>query len=256
MKIKVLGAFGSELPCCNLTAFLINDNVMLDAGTVSNVLSVDEQLRITHVVLSHAHLDHTKGLPFMADNVIGKIDEPVMVVAIKEVLETIQKHLMNNEVWPDFTIIPDSGKPVLKYHALEEAVENDVGCGLRLVPIRVNHTVPTTGYIIWEDDKAVVYSGDTKNTEDIWKVASGLGDKLKAVFMETSFPNRMRSLAEMSGHLTPEMLGQEISKIKGYDGPVFVYHVKSQYLIDIEREIDALGRKDVIVVRDEMEWEI
>jgi len=256
MKIKVLGAFGSEMPCCNLTGFLINDCVMIDAGTVSKALSVEEQVRISHVVLSHAHLDHTKGLPFMADNVVGKIEEPVKVVAINAVLDAIKAHLLNNEIWPDFTVIPDAGSPVLEYMPVEEGKENEVGCGLKLMPIRVKHTVPTTGFIIWEDDRAVVYSGDTKNTDEIWRVASGLGDKLKAVFLETSFPNRMRPLAELSGHLTPEMLGEEITKIKGYDGPIYVYHVKSQYLIDIEREIDALGRKDIIVVRDEMEWEI
>jgi cAMP phosphodiesterase len=256
MKIRVLGAFGSELPCCNLTGFLINNSIMIDAGTLSTALSIEEQVKISHVVLSHAHLDHTKGLPFMADNVIGKISEPVRVVAVPDVLDVIKAHLFNNKIWPDFTVIPTSDDPVLSYNDIPVNEKTELGRGLSIRPIWVNHTVPTTGFVIWDNDKAIVYSGDTRNTEEIWKVASELGDSLKAVFIETSFPNRMRPLAELSGHLTPEMLGEEVGKIKGYTGPVYVYHVKSQYLIDIEREIDAIGRKDIIVVRDEMEWEI
>ena len=66
----------------------------------------------------------------------------------------------------------------------------------------------------------------------------------------------MQRLADKSGHLTPRTLGEELKKLEGYDGPVYIYHVKSPYLVDIEREIDALGRKDVIVVREGMEWEV
>ncbi len=256
MRIKVLGGFGAELPCCNLTGFLINDKVMIDAGTISKTLSAEEQARITHIVLSHAHLDHTKGIPFMADNVVGKTSGPVQIVAVPEVLDSIAEHLLNNKIWPDFTRLPSPGKPVLKYRKAAPDRTVKLDSVLKVKPVWVNHTVPTTGFIIWEGGKAVVYSGDTRSTEKIWKAASRLGEDLKAVFIECSFPNRMQHLADLSGHLTPNMLGDEIKKIKGYEGPIYVYHVKSQFLVDIEREIDKLGRKDVIVVRDEMEWEI
>lgn len=256
MKIHVLGAFGAELPCCNLTGFLINDSVMMDAGTITGVLSVEEQARITHVVMSHAHLDHTKGIPFMADNVIGRTIGPVQLVGAKEVLDTLEAHLFNNKIWPDFTRIPSQKSPVLKYRPVVPGRVVSIGGGLKVKPIWVNHTVPCTGYIIWEGDKAVVYSGDTKSTDQIWKAASKLGDKLKAVFVETSFPNRMQQLADLSGHLTPQTLGVELEKIKGYKGPVYVYHVKSQYLVEMEREIAEVGRKNIVVLRDEMNLEV
>jgi len=256
MKIKVLGGFGSELACCNLTGFLVNDCIMLDAGTISTVLDVEEQAAITHVVLSHAHLDHTKGIPFMADNIIGKISAPVQIAAIGEVLETLSEHLLNNKLWPDFTRIPTADNPVLKYRKLALGRESKLCDGLTIKPVRVHHTVPTTGFIIKEGKKAVVYSGDTRATDNIWKAATLLGKDLKAVFIEASFPNRMQGLADLSGHLTPQGVGAEIKKIKGYKGPVYVYHVKSQYMMDIEREIEALDRKDIIVIRDGMEWEI
>lgn len=256
MKIRVLGAFGAELPCCNLTGFLINDCVMIDAGTITGVLSVEEQAKITHVVMSHAHLDHTRGIPFMADNVIGRIPAPVQLVGVSEVLEVIEEHLLNNKIWPDFTRIPDRKAPVLQYKKVAPGRITAIGGRLKIKPVFVNHTVPCTGFIIWEGDKAVVYSGDTKPTDALWKAASKLGDKLKAVIIEASFPNRMQQLADLSGHLTPQTLGEELKKIKGYTGPVYVYHVKSQYLIDMEREIGELGRKGIIVLRDEMHLDI
>ena len=255
MKIRVLGGFGSEQPCCGLTGFLINEGVVLDAGTISTALTIPEQAKITHVILSHAHLDHTKALPFMLDNIAGKAPGPVEIMAAAEVIETLHAHIFNNQVWPDFSRIPSTRKPVIRFRKLVPGREV-LAAGLRIKPVRVNHTVPTTGFIISDDGCAIVYSGDTKATEDIWKAASKLGPGLKALFVETSFPNRMQELADRSGHLTPRSLGVELKKVKSYDGPVFVYHVKSQYLVDIERELDALGRKDIIVVRDEMEWEI
>ncbi len=256
MKIRVLGGFGSEQPCCNLTGFLLNGCVMLDAGTISTGLTVSEMTAITHVVLSHAHLDHTGALPFLVDNVVGKKDSPVIVAAVDEVISAVSGHLFNNSIWPDFTRIPSVDNPVIKYHKLVTGREEKLGGGLSFMPVSVKHAVPTTGFIIKEDGKAILYSGDTKATDEIWDAAAGLGNNLKAVLVETSFPNRMQEMADKSCHLTPQALGKELEKIRGYDGPVFVYHVKSQHITEIEREIKALGRKDITIVCDGMELEV
>ncbi len=256
MRIRVLGGFGSEQPCCNLTGFLLNGCVMLDAGTISTGLTTSEMTAITHVVLSHAHLDHTNALPFLADNVVGKNESPIIVAAVDEVISAVSSHIFNNSIWPDFTKIPSEDNPVIKYHRLVTGREERLGGGLSFMPVSVKHAVPTTGFIIKEGDNAIVYSGDTKATDEIWVAAAGLGSNLKAVLVETSFPNRMQDLADKSCHLTPQMMGKELDKIKGYDGPVFVYHVKSQHISEIEREIKALGRSGITVLRDGMELEI
>ena len=256
MKIRVVGGFGSEQMGCNLTAFLINGRVLLDAGTISSALTAREQAAITHVVLSHAHLDHTRGIPFLADNIAGSAKPPVQIAAIGDVIDVVKGHLLNGRLWPDFTRIPSAKQPALKYRRLAVGRERKLLAGLSVRPVCVSHTVPTTGFIIREGKKAIVYSGDTGATEGIWKAAARLGGDLKAVLIEASFPNRMRDVADRSGHLTPRGMGAELDKIEWYKGPVYVYHVKCRYLTDIEREIDALDRKDIIVVRDGMEWEI
>jgi cAMP phosphodiesterase len=256
MKIRVLGAFGGEGLGHRPSAFLINDRTLIDGGTVTGALSVPQQLSVEHAIVSHCHLDHIAGLVYLTETLgFCETGAAVTIASIDPVVSTLRSGVFNNILWPDFSKIPHADVPVVKYRTLVEEVEQRLG-DLWVTPVQVNHTVPTTGFIIREDGVAVVYSGDTKATDDIWKAAGKLGRDLKAVFVETSFPNRLQALADLSGHLTPQTLGSEIAKIKGYDGPVYVYHVKSQYIMDIEREIDALNRRDVIVVRDRMEWEI
>ncbi len=68
MKIRVLGNFGSQGQGQRPSAFLINDRILLDAGTVTGALSVEEQARIEYALLSHAHLDHIVGLAFLTDS--------------------------------------------------------------------------------------------------------------------------------------------------------------------------------------------
>ena len=252
MKIKVLGACGSEQPGSCLTGFLINGRVVLDAGTVSSALTERELKRISHVVLSHAHLDHTRGIPFLADNLLGMGKNPLSVAGAPEALQAVREHMFNNQCWPDFTKIPSPKEPAVRLMKLTPGREYDID-GISFKAVRVNHTVPTTGYVIRDNGRAVVYSGDTKATEAIWKAASKLGGELKAVLAETSYPDRLQELAEKTGHLTPRTLGMELAKIKGFDGPVYVYHVKSRFKKEIESELRALGRKKVVVLRDGME---
>ena len=67
MKVRVLGAFGSEALGQRPSAFLINDKVLIDAGTVTGALTVPEQLDIEHAVISHSHLDHIAGLVYLTE---------------------------------------------------------------------------------------------------------------------------------------------------------------------------------------------
>ncbi len=252
MKIRVLGGSGSEQPGFCLTGFLINGRVVLDAGTVSSALSPKELSRISHVVLSHAHFDHTRGIPFLADNLLGLTGGPLYIAGASEALTAIKEHMFNNQCWPDFTRIPSVKEPAVRLRKLTPGREYVID-GISFKPVRVNHTVPTTGYIIRENGKAIAYSGDTQATEAIWKAASRLGGELKAVLAETSYPDRMQEMAEKTGHLTPRTLAMELGKLKGFDGPVYVYHVKSRFRAEIERDLKALGRKKVVVVHDGME---
>jgi len=46
MKLRVLGSAGAEFPDFRPPAFLIDDSLLLDAGTISAVLTEEEQWQI------------------------------------------------------------------------------------------------------------------------------------------------------------------------------------------------------------------
>jgi len=202
----------------NTSGFLVGRSVVIDAGTLSTSMSLDELTQIRHVLLSHIHFDHIKGLPFLADTVFGKIPAPIEIHSLEEILAGLHNHLLNDTVWPDFTKLPNSEQPTFRLSELREDDRQAVG-GLQVIPVRVNHIVPTVGFIIQDATGAVLYSGDTHETKRIWEVASKI-THLKAAIIETSFPNDLHSLAAKSGHLTPRLLAQEFAKVHVAQRPV------------------------------------
>src|SRR5581483_9101814 len=143
MKLRVLGAFGSEGLGQRPSAFLVNDRVLVDAGTVTGALGVSEQLEIEHALLSHSHLDHIAGLAFLTETLAcWGSRRPVMVTSTAPVIEALRTAVFNNVLWPDFARIPDPAAPVVKYRTLLEDAEQRVG-DLWVTPVNVNHTVPT-----------------------------------------------------------------------------------------------------------------
>lgn len=242
MKIKVLGCYGGIAPGQGMTSFLVNDTVALDAGGLSATLSVNRQAKVKDVFISHAHLDHTCCLPFLIDNSFASPGFSLRIYGIPEVTSALSKHLFNGALWPDFTSIPDDLTPVLKLVPMEPEKPVKVG-NLLIRAIPVSHSVPTTGFIVDDGKSSLAFSSDTGPTHRFWDVVNTTKN-LKAVITEASFPNAEEHLAHISGHLTPVLLGKELSKLKR-DVPVFIYGPKPRFVGRIAREIAALKRKDV-----------
>jgi len=247
MRIRVLGCYGAEMPGYKTTGFLINDDTLIDAGTVVSVLSVEEQLKINNIIISHTHLDHIKDIQFLADNVIGRRDKPINLISTHGVLDILRANVLNNIIWPDFTMLPSLNGPILKFFPVKGTEERSIG-DITVLPIRVNHTVEASGYIIKDKSSAILYTGDTGHTDWIWEAAKK-EDNLKAIFAETSFPNSMAELADVSGHLTVAGLGKELKKVSNKNVPVYVFHMKPQYLDIIEQEIGLLNNKRIKVLK-------
>ncbi len=240
MKFRVLGCSGAVMPGNETTSFLIGEDTLLDAGTVTSVLGIEEQELIKNVLLTHLHLDHIKDLFFLADNLIGRVTDSINIFSIQEVIDGLRIHILNKTIWPDFAALPSENRPVLRFIPLmtEEKVQV---ADVYVTPVRVNHTVDTVGYIIEDmDGSAIVYTGDTGPTEDIWRIAKEK-DGLKAVFIEVSFPSDLDRLACVTGHLTPNTFASELKKLGREDIPVYVTHIKPQYREIIASEIEAIG---------------
>jgi len=239
MQVQVLGSYGSRTPEFNTSSLLINKTLLLDAGTVTAALSLEEQAAVNDVLLTHAHLDHMVDLAFLVDNCLLRRSSPLRVWAPSPVLEAVHRHLFNNEVWPDFTRLPAPAAPALELIPLEAGSEIEIA-GLRVCWRRVNHPVFTAGYRLTGGGSSVLFSGDTGATDDLWELGKTSPD-LKAVFIEASFPNRLTDLAKASGHLTPAGLREELKKFDRAEMPVKIFHMKPQFLQEIMAELNALG---------------
>ena len=263
MKIRVLGSHGSDLlvkgptgsTLCRSVGFLVNDELMVDAGTLASGLTLQEQQRVKHILLSHLHLDHIKDIPPLVDNLSGLVDHQVVVASVPSVIEGLQKHIFNDIVFPNFFNIQGSRHSILRAKGLEAQKEVSVSGGISVTPIPVNHTVETVGYVIRDDAAAWIYSGDTHLTEEIWQVAARIHN-LKGVFIEVSFPNSMMDIAIQSKHLTPTLLAQEFRKIGKPDLPLYVYHMKPTVREAILQEIAQLEIEKLTVLEEGQELEL
>ena len=72
MKVRVLGCSGAIAKDCRTTSFLIDNDVLIDAGTGVGDLTLDEMRHVDHVLLTHSHLDHVAALPLMVDAVASQ----------------------------------------------------------------------------------------------------------------------------------------------------------------------------------------
>ncbi len=249
MKVKVLGCSGSEAIGHNPPGFLVNDTVMLDAGTITGALTIEQQSRITDVCISHTHLDHIKSLLFLADNVIGRIRKPVNIRSVPKVLDAIRKHLMNELIWPDFTRIPTPKNPVLAYRPLAAMRPVRIGA-LTVKAVPMNHPVPAVGFLVSDGRTSFLYTADTGPNEGIWREAARARN-LRGIIVDTSFPNALDAVAGLSGHFTPAQLAADLTTAKvGNTVPIYIYHIKPVHKRRVMAELRAMGRKNVKVLQE------
>jgi ribonuclease BN (tRNA processing enzyme) len=239
MKIRVLGAYGAEGLAQRPSAFLVNDRILIDGGTVGGALARSEQVGIEHALVSHSHLDHVAGLAYLTETLaLCEAQTPLTIASLDPVVTALRTSIFNDIVWPDFTKLPRAEAPVLKFRPLKEDVEQVVG-DLWVTPVAVNHTVPTSGFILHDSSSAMVYSGDTGPTDALWKAARDVGS-LRAVILECAFPNRLAGLAEIARHMTPELIRRELDKLPA-DVPVLIFHVKPQFHDEIGEELGEVS---------------
>jgi ribonuclease BN (tRNA processing enzyme) len=249
MRVTVLGSSGSEGPGCNPPAFLIDDFLLLDAGTVALSLESLAQCRISHILLTHAHLDHIKGIPFLVDNIVSMNSGcQLLVVSGREVISDLKKNIFNNRIWPDFSRLPDAAQPVMQYRYISTREPMTVG-GYRIHAARVSHNVPSYAYLVENSHGgSLLYTGDTGPTELIWKRMSKR--RISALIIEVSFPDEMTELALAAGHLTPGLLKAEIQKMHFVPDKVYVTHMKPFYREKIEEQLAGIEGVDLEFLRD------
>ena len=242
MELRVLGCSGGEADGQRLTGLLVNGRVAIDAGSITQSLTTPEQIGIRQIFITHSHLDHICTLPFFTKNIFGHTEVPVEIHALPETLDALRRHLFNDELWPDFSVIPSPDNPIIRFSEIVPGQAYQVE-GLRITPIPVNHLVPCVGYLVEDESSAFIFSSDTAETDELYRVANATAN-LKLFITEASFPNELAWLAEASKHLTPEKLGRELLKLK-VDVPVGIYHLTPGDRPVMLPQLEAIGDRRI-----------
>ena len=212
MRIRTLGCSGGIGAGSRTSAMLIDNDVLIDAGTGIGDLALEELHSIRHVFLTHAHLDHIAGLPMLVDaNYEDHFDLPVTVYARTETINAISAHLFNDVIWPDFTQIPDKENAILRYRVCNPGDTVTIG-HRNFDAIDVSHSVPSLGYTVQNSGGVFAVSGDTKTNETLWPALNACDD-LRALVIEVSFPDELEELATTSGHYTPRTMCADLERL-------------------------------------------
>jgi len=224
MRLRILGCSGGIGGDLRTTSMLLDDDVLLDAGTGVGDLSLQQLARIDHIFLTHSHLDHVTSIPFLLDTVGFRREQPILLHAIPETLDILGEHLFNWKLWPDFRRIPDAKSPILRFAPVNVGVPVTLAGERTITPTPANHVVPAVGYHLASGSGSLVFTGDTTTHDEIWKYINKINN-LKYLIIESALSDAERELAVVSKHLCPELLAAELAKL-GLDPAIYVTHFK------------------------------
>jgi len=248
MDLRVIGCHGGETPKHRTSAFLLNDDLAIDAGSLTSGLELKAQCKLEACLVSHAHLDHIRDLATIANNRCQNGCAPLVIAATKGTIRILKKHFFNGLLWPDFSVIPTKARPTIEYLELH-AEKPQMVAGRNVRAVMVDHTIESCVFIVEGKEGTIAYSGDTGPTTRLWELLNELPD-LKALLMEVSFPNKEQKVTTISGHHTPRTLGAELKKYRApKDLPTLLYHIKPSYQAEVERECAAIKGVNLTVCR-------
>lgn len=246
MKIRVLGCAGTVSTESKTSAFLINDRILLDGGTICSSLTSKEIKTVKNVFISHPHFDHIKGLPSLAESLIFMEEPaPVTVHASEVAIESIRQHIMNGVIWPDFSKLPTENAPVIKYNCLREGVPVNLE-GLSIAPYFLYHNYSDFGYLIDDGKSSLLYTSDIGPDAELCTN----GRVPDSMIIEVSFPNEKEEFALRTGHLTPVLMLGMMKKLPTLPRNIFVSHLKTYFRDKIVLQLEALGLSNLTILKD------
>lgn len=250
MKIEILGCSGGIGQGLKTTTFLIDDSLLLDAGTGVELLTMERMLSIRDIVITHAHLDHIIGLPLMLATIFDQHPSPINIYALPEVISALKEHIFNWTIWPDYTVLPEE-QPIIKLHSV------NVGETLTIQKkeievIPAQHPTPTAGYLVSDGQHSFAFTGDSGVNDTLWPILNNRNPDL--LIIDVSFTDESEELARLSGHLTPSLLAQQIQQLTT-KSRIAITHLKPGvediitqqcYELLLQHQVDRLKHGEVI----------
>ena len=238
MKIRFLGVHNCESQNTKLTSLLIDDILVVDAGGLTSSLSFAAQQKLKAILLTHQHYDHIRDVPAIVFN-FAMANAAIDIYSILPVYEILNTNLLNGKVYPKFLGWPQEN-PKINFTVVEPHQTEQIK-GYSILPIPVNHSVPTVGYQITSPDgKVVFYTGDTgPDLAGCWECIAP-----QLLIIETSAPDRFEAFYKKRGHLTPTLLKQELTsfrELKGYLPQVVIVHLNPGLEEETKAEIAAVA---------------
>ena len=256
MDIKVLGCSGGVCKGHASTSLLIGDTVLLDAGTGATKLPWEDTRKIKNIVLSHSHLDHVASICFITDQDIEDLKKPIRISCLKETMRTLNAELVNGRLWPEIEKVRIKDVKMIEFDPIKPFQEFTVE-GYRFTPLEVEHAVPTVGFCLHGNKHDMVFISDMISaSKKTWDFILGL-DRLKYFITEASFPNRLKDVAIVSKHMTPEMFIEECRNLPP-KLEIYATHIKPVYFEEVIRDFVGLeinGSK-IKILSDEDEFSI
>ncbi len=234
MRLRVLGCSGGIGAELRTTAFLVDEDILIDAGTGVGVLNMGALRRIDHVFLTHSHVDHIVFVPLLVDAVARVRDRPIVIYGLEPTLEALRAHIFNGKIAPDFTRIPSSSRPSLRYQPISVGKTTELA-GRRITALPASHTVPAVGYQLDSGRRSLAFTGDSMGSEAFWDSVNRIAN-LRYLIIETAFPEAEQAIAIDAAHLCPSMLVTELDKL---DRPaeIYVSHLKPDSIDTTAREL-------------------
>jgi cAMP phosphodiesterase len=237
----------------HLSCFVVDDCVAIDAGSLAMAVSEIQREQIRDVILTHAHLDHIAGLPLFIDDLFANLTEPIRIHASKEVVEVLERDVLNWAVYPRFSELYNEQSAILEYKIFKVGEKFTVR-HLSVESISVNHKVPTVGFVVSDEKTTFALTGDTTRMEDFWQKINAQKN-LRAILVECAFPNELLDLAEVSHHLTPRILKTELEKCTQKDCPIYVVNIKPMYREKVVSQLKSLNINNLQVLEIGKDYE-
>lgn len=252
MKVEVLGCSGGIGHGLKTTTFLVDNGLLLDAGTGVELLKMEQMLSIEDVLITHAHIDHIIGLPLMLATIYDQHQHSINVHALPEVIEALEQHIFNWTIWPDYTSLPEQ-KPIVNLHKVNVGDQLQIqGKSIEVLPAA--HPTPTVGYSIKQEGASFAFSGDTGINDQLWPILNK--QKPDTLIIDVSFTDEVDELARLSGHLTPSHLADQLQNFN-HPARILITHLKPGFEDTIMQQcrqilpnwqIDRLHHGDVLTI--------